>query len=317
MPYLRECIESIKIQSEPKWELIAVDDSSTDDCFHILKNMSSEDSRIKVIKNPGVGIIHALRHALNNSIGDYITRMDADDIMYPDKLKALLECISSSDQNALAIGRVEYFSEGQLGKGYLAYAKWLNDLCDSRTHQKEQFKECVIPSPSWMCHRDFLLSCGAFDESRYPEDYDLCFRFLRQNPKIKSTETVVHKWRDHSTRASRNLDEYKDNRFLEIKIHYFLKDHYIPEKPLFIWGAGTSGKQIAKALIEEDVKFKWLTNNPKKIGHNVYGQTLKDSDITDLSESQIIIRIGNPKALTQVKKHLEENFPSAKAYYFC
>ena len=71
--FLPECINSILSQTYTNWELIIVDDNSTDDSYDIVKSFQEKDSRIKLYKNPERGIINALRHAFKHSKGQYIT----------------------------------------------------------------------------------------------------------------------------------------------------------------------------------------------------------------------------------------------------
>ena len=88
--YIEDCITSILKQTIKNWELIIVDDYSTDNSFDIVKRMSLKDDRIKLYKNNGNnGIIETLRIGLNKSVGNYITRMDSDDLMITIKLEEL------------------------------------------------------------------------------------------------------------------------------------------------------------------------------------------------------------------------------------
>ena len=88
-PFLIECLESIIRQTETDFELIAIDDHSSDESHSILKEFAIKDKRIKVFKNTGIGIIEALRLAYSKSSGTYITRMDSDDVMSLTKLQVL------------------------------------------------------------------------------------------------------------------------------------------------------------------------------------------------------------------------------------
>ena len=83
----------------------------------------------------------------------------------------------------MATGLVKYFSETTLGDGYQKYEQWLNQLTLENRNFEDIYKECVIPSPAWMCHRDDLDNCGGFAQQQYPEDYDLCFRFYKNKLK--------------------------------------------------------------------------------------------------------------------------------------
>ena len=71
--YLEECLNSILIQNEQNWELIVVDDFSTDKSWQILNDFAKKDARIKVFKNKNSGIIGALQLALMKSSGEMIT----------------------------------------------------------------------------------------------------------------------------------------------------------------------------------------------------------------------------------------------------
>ena len=74
--YLNESISSINQQTFTSWELIAINDNSSDDSLKILNEFAKSNPKIIIIENNGHGIIHALRNGLKISKGKYITRMD-------------------------------------------------------------------------------------------------------------------------------------------------------------------------------------------------------------------------------------------------
>ena len=74
-------MDSITNQSYQNWEAIIVDDSSTDHSYKVVQSYAKFDTRIKLLSNQGQGIIDALKTAYDSSTGEYITRMDSDDIM--------------------------------------------------------------------------------------------------------------------------------------------------------------------------------------------------------------------------------------------
>lgn len=313
--YLESCLDSILNQTYKNWELIAVNDFSTDQSKAILNNYTNKDSRITVYDNNNEkGIIPSLVLAEEKSKGEFITRMDADDKMHPQKIKSLLK-IAQKSKNTLAIGLVNYFSEEkEIRRGYTQYENWLNYLAKNQSSFKGIYKECVIPSPSWMINRETFTSIGGFNSKTYPEDYDLAFRMYEKELNIEATNEIVHFWRDHYTRSSRNDPNYLDNRFIHLKVEYFLKLDR-DKKPLLIWGTGKKGKSIAKKLIKKDVKFNWCTNNENKIGHNIYNQTIIPIP-KDLRKFQIIVAVANKKQqqiiLNLLNKHDNTNY-----FYFC
>lgn len=306
--FLPACLDSILMQTEQHWELLVVDDGSKDESWNILQTYSKKDARIKPLKNNGKGIIEALRTAYHHASGILITRMDSDDKMSLDKLDLMSRQLVLQGEGNIIVGLVEYFSENNLGEGYLKYANWLNELTKDGNNFSEIYKECVIPSPCWMIWKNDMEKCGAFDADIYPEDYDLCFRFYEHELKIIPILKTLHYWRDYEERTSRNNPNYLDNRFTDLKINYFIKIDYKKEKQLFLWGAGKKGKNIAKKLIEKNISFKWICDNDKKIGKDIYGVTLEHFNSALIDENiQIINSVSSPDGILEIKKWLNKN----------
>ncbi len=316
--FLPDCLNSIIQQTEKHWELIAINDHSTDDSLTILDQFAAKEERITVLTNDGNGIIDALRLAYKNSKGELITRMDSDDLMLPEKLAILKKQLIENGAGHLATGQVQYFSADELGDGYLKYQDWLNGLTVKGENFKDIYKECVIPSPCWMIHRVDLEKCDAFRPSRYPEDYDLCFRFYESGLNVIPNDSVLHQWRDYPNRTSRTDKNYADNRFLDLKIHYFLKLEYDKERPLVIWGAGKKGKLIARQLIAEKIDFQWVCNNERKIGKDIYGQLLLPFNaIRKMNQPQLIISVAGEVPQKEILNYLKkEKFIEQQDYYF-
>ena len=316
-PYLAECLESICTQTYDQWELLAVDDHSEDASRNVVETYSQKDSRIRVYTNTGHGIIPALRTAFANSSGYFVTRMDSDDVMAPHRLQFMVEALARSGTGHLAVGAVRYFSDRGISEGYRKYETWLNHLTASGSNYSDLYKECVIPSPCWMTHRVDLLKAGAFQSDRYPEDYDLAFRFYESGLMPLPCKQVLHEWRDYDSRTSRNHVHYAQNYFLDIKLYYFLKLHHQAKRPLTIWGAGFKGKEIAKGLQVKDIPFTWYCDNPKKIGKKIYGVPMQHySGISELQEPQCIITVANPEAQQEIRSFLNDRDMRAMEDYF-
>jgi glycosyltransferase involved in cell wall biosynthesis len=320
-PFLTESLQSIQKQTFSDWELLAVDDGSTDASARILAQFAAQDSRIRVFENGKQGIIAALRKAYSESAGAFITRMDADDRMAPQKLERMFSCLEASGPGTVVTGLVKYFSDrGPLGDGYLKYEHWLNKLAISGQPFREIYKECVIPSPCWMVYRSDFEACDAFRPDTYPEDYDLCFRFYAQQLRHQAVEEVLHYWRDHSTRASRNDPNYSDTSFIDLKVPWFLKLDYDPVRPLILWGAGKKGKRIARILNDNKVSFRWVCNTPRRWGTDVYGVRLESTAaVSALEKPQLIIAVAAPDDQQEITSALQAQGLSLGQdfYFFC
>ena len=286
-PFINECIDSILNQSFTDWELIIVNDFSTDSSVEFIQQYLKKESRIRLFNNTEKGIQPALRLALSNSSGELITRMDADDIMPSNKLLWMFDAWTHVGKGHIITGKVSYQASTELGDGYRKYAHWLNHLGNDRF--KEIYKECVIPSSCWLIHRDDLQSCGAFDSTIYPEDYHLCFQFYQHRFKIVSLDQILHLWRDHPNRTSRNDPNYADNTFIDLKVAFFIRLEKWINKPLIVWGSGKKGKRIVKLLQQANIPFNWVCNNPRKIGHNIHDSIVQDVSSVQFNQALVII----------------------------
>lgn len=317
--YLAECLDSVIKQDILSWELLVVDDFSTDQSWDILKAYAARDSRIKIFKNDKKGIIPALQKAYASSSGKYITRMDADDRMSNDRLSSMYQVLHKNKEPVIAVGQVKYYSASGISDGYDKYQKWLNQLTATHSNFEDIYKECVIPSPCWMTSRTHFENCGAFKSDSYPEDYDLAFRFYLNKSQVIGVSKVLHHWRDYPSRSSRTDPHYSDNRFLHLKMDYFLKIDW-NQNGIVLWGAGKKGKWIAQELITREIPFQWICNNPKKIGKEIYSVVLKDSrNLKWNSEQQVIITVASKDGKPEVENTLKkEQLRRNKNYFwFC
>jgi glycosyltransferase involved in cell wall biosynthesis len=319
--HLPDCLESILAQSERGWELLAVDDYSDDESGEILRRYAQLDCRIRPLANTGPkGILPALRLALAHSRGEFITRMDADDLMPPAKLRSLQELLQSRGLGWIATGKIEYFADEALGEGYRRYEAWLNRLMDEGRHYEEIYRECVLPSSAWMARRAELEQCGAFEGDTYPEDYDLCFRFYQHGLRIAACPETIHRWRDHAGRASRTVMAYADHTFMALKLRYFLAIDRQPERPLVLWGAGRKGKDAARRLQQAGVPFHWVCDTPAKIGKEIYAVRLHHFEaVSALPNPQVLVLVAAPDAQPEIRGHLENRGlqPGLDYFFFC
>ncbi|MBT8185359.1 MAG: glycosyltransferase [Eudoraea sp.] len=318
--FLPECLDSILSQQYKNWEVIAVNDHSEDGSETVISSYTRKNPNIKNYSNKGIGIIAALRTGYSFANGVLITRMDSDDIMKSNKLQVMVKSLLEYGKGHLALGKVKYFSDRGISNGYARYESWLNQLTATASNFSEIYKECVIPSPCWMTHKEDLEACGAFDPNRYPEDYDLTFRFYEKGIKCIPCSEVLHLWRDYDSRTSRTSEHYAQNYFLDIKLFYFLKLDCNPDRPLTVWGAGNKGKTIASKLVEDNIAFYWLCDNPRKIGKKIYGQELFHySQLEQLKQPQSIITVANQAAQKMIRRYLDGlgQIPMKDYFFFC
>ena len=129
-PYLRECIDSIVAQTYSNWELIAVNDHSSDATPDILEAYAKRDQRIKVVHSKRNLLIPALKEGYAEATGELINRMDSDDRMPQDKIEVLVrEWLKVGKGHIIAGGTEHFVDEGEVGGGFLRYEQWFESNC--------------------------------------------------------------------------------------------------------------------------------------------------------------------------------------------
>ncbi len=319
-PYLVECLDSITDQTYPNWELIAINDHSVDATEAILKSYEQQDKRVRVFNSQREKLIPALKEAYAHRRGTLINRMDSDDRMPHDKLEVMVaEWLKHGRGTIIAGGTQHFVDEGEVGGGFLRYEKWLNKLAASGGYYEEIYQECVIPSHCWLIHHLDFEAVGGFEPETYPEDYDLCFRFYQAQYQVVGLNKILHYWRDRSERISRTWDEYKDNRYFNLKLKYFYQLDREHSRPLVIWGAGRNGKDLIKSIPERESQLHWVCDNERKIGKDIYQIRLWHfSKILDLVNPQILIAVSSPNDRQSIRNQLEDwnKLPAVDYWFF-
>ncbi len=247
------CIESIQAQSFKEWQLIVVDDHSTDDSYNHVAHRARSDERILLLKNRSDGIIPALQRAFSFAEGRFITRMDADDLMPAQKLERFYQA-ACDHPNHVITGKVSYFHDGggSVSEGYQKYERWLNERVDRQDHWTWIYRECVIASANWMAHRSMV----NLADLTYPEDYDLVFRWYQAGIPVLGIPHLTHRWREHPLRTSRNSPHYQQERFFQLKLEHFVRIDRNSQQPLFILGNNVKSKLSLRILEGLDVSCK-------------------------------------------------------------
>ena len=307
-PYLNDCIDSIINQTYQNWELIAVNDHSSDATPDILKAYSEQDSRVRYFDSDKPKLIPTLQVAYAQVKGELINRMDSDDKMPLDKIEVLVDEWQKYGKGTVIAGGTEHFvDEGEVGDGFLKYERWLNEVARTSSHYQEIYKECVIPSHCWIIHKEDFDAVDAFNPLIYPEDYDLCFRFYRHGLKVIGIDKILHYWRDRSNRISRTWDEYKDNRYFDLKLRFFYELDRDRSRPLVLWGAGRNGKDMARLIQSYDDTFEWVCDNENKIGKDIYGVIMKHFEtVPSMANPQIMVVVSSPDGKKEILEQLTQ-----------
>ncbi len=261
--FIKETAQSLVEQTHTNWEWILVNDHSSENEQLLIGDLL-KDARVKLLYNKGSGIVDALVTAQNEATGEYLTRMDADDVMPANKLELFLQSLKQTNAD-IVTGKVQYFvQDGEVSNGYRKYQDWLNRQVDAQDFYKEIYRECTIASGNWMMRRDLFMQLNGFSGLNYPEDYDLLFRWYQGKLKIAGVDAVTHHWRDHQFRTSRISKHYSQKYFFQLKVKRFLEIDYGGET-LLVNGDGLKGKLVANVLLNERIPFYWVGKASRRI----------------------------------------------------
>jgi glycosyltransferase involved in cell wall biosynthesis len=209
--YIKRAIESVISQSFSNWELLIIDDGSSDNTENIIKEYVKKDSRIIYFKNEvNLGIQKTLNMGLKEATGEYIARIDDDDEWIDkDKLQKQVEFLNNnSDHVLVGTGVIVVDEEGK------ELFRYLLPEFDKEIRSKILSKNCFVHS-SVIFNKNVALSLGGYDESKYTrhvEDYDLWLK-LGTIGKLANLPIYAVKFtsRDGSISSINKIEQFKKN----------------------------------------------------------------------------------------------------------
>lgn len=272
--YIRQALLSLMEQSLSDWELIAIDDGSSDEGRSIVEELAADDPRIRLFINAKKGILPALQLGLKRAQGTYIGRFDADDLLPPDRLKLMVNLLEGAAPKTIVTGLVQYFSDLPISPGYVRYQDWINELNLNGQSWEDLYRECVIASPNWLMRRAELERIKGFDDLEYPEDYDWCFRCYQNQFDVQCLSSTTLLWREHPKRTSRHSENYQQQAFFSLKIKRFLELERFTD--LVLWGTGRKARLTAALLREANVTFRWMDLEPHRYPKGIQGIAIED-----------------------------------------
>lgn len=286
--FILETANSILAQTHKDWEWILVNDHSSQNEEVLLKERLN-DPRVRLLRNKGKGIITALETGFEQITGEFVTRMDADDLMPDYKLALMLQTLQQSHAT-IVTGKVRYFSvDTDISAGYQAYENWLNQRVDHDDFYAHIYRECTVASANWLMRTSDLKTCGGFENLTYPEDYDLLFRWYKAGFHIKGIHEVTHLWRDHDQRTSKTSDDYQQKAFFKLKIKRFIELEFKSDGQLIINGTGQKGRITAKYLLEWKIPFLWVSHEATKFSNGIFNHPILGLDEIPFAEKAQVL----------------------------
>ncbi|WP_272670899.1 glycosyltransferase family 2 protein [Providencia sp. PROV147] len=197
--YLNSAIESILLQNFINFELIIINDGSTDSSYNIIKHWASRDKRIITVNRENKGLVYSLNEAIDLSKGQFIARMDADDIALPDRLQEQFNYLTI---NNLDICGCHYFEINEYDE--LAGLRLVPTTQNMITISLSS--SVPFAHPSVLIRKEFLSKNNLkYGEgiANYAEDLDLWIRMFNAGAKFGNVNKILFKYRLLSNSLSR------------------------------------------------------------------------------------------------------------------
>jgi hypothetical protein len=196
-PYLVEALNSILRQTFEDFELIAVDDASTDNSRSYLEEAARRDARVCIVDGPGRGLVDALNLGLARARGEFIARMDADDVSQSTRFAQQVEYLRANPQIAVVGSAITLID---------ATGKLIREIDYPLTPvEVDRFlieTGSALAHPAVMARRNALREVGGYRSLfQHAEDYDLWLR-LAEGHSLANLPDRLLRYRHHDTKGS-------------------------------------------------------------------------------------------------------------------
>ncbi|MFQ5479163.1 MAG: glycosyltransferase family 2 protein [Candidatus Binatia bacterium] len=267
--WIGDAIESLLAQDESDWELLAVDDGSDDGSAETVSALLRKDPRVRLLSARTRGLVAALNTGLAAARGEFVARIDADDICDTRRLSLQRRALESDASLFAVCCRVRAFPRAFVSDGIQRYLDWQNSLIDPAELWLERFIECPVLHPTVTMRTAVLRSTlGGWRDVSWPEDWDLFLRAFEKGLRISRLPDFLYHWRLHPRQSWRTMERYSLASFARARAHYLARflagnggrlqrrggRRLFPAREgvlrPWIMGSGPIGKALARALAD-------------------------------------------------------------------
>jgi len=229
--FIRQSLESVRLQSYDNIELIIIDDASSDNSVQVINNWISETNyNCKfIINETNKGVCGVSNIFLDNVTGDYISWLASDDIMMPEKLQRQIDVFNGSPVDVGVVYSDAYIIN-ENGKRYFSkFIQWHRQFVDIPEGfiMLELLLGNFIPVMTALFKKECFDNCGRYDEQLIYEDYDMFLRISRKY-KFVFSDYKAAEYRMHSNNFHKKLISVRalETSFLILSKHIGLSKEY-------------------------------------------------------------------------------------------
>ncbi len=304
--HLPESIDSLVRQTMSDFEVLAVDDGSSDESAGILRRWAEADERVRVLTRGRQGLVASLELARLHARGRFLARMDADDVAHPERLQHQLALMREQPELTGCGCMVRYVPRSRIRGGALRYERWLNGLVTPSQIERDLFVECPLAHPTFFLDASAVAAVGGYRDKGWPEDYDLILRLWEAGARFAKVPRVLLDWRERPERLSRVHPSYAHEAFQRLKIDVLGRTLLRGRRGVVVWGAGPTGKAFARGLSECGVAILGFVDlDPRKIGQRIRGAAVwPPHEVKEPGDAFAVAAVAQPGAREHVRTAL-------------
>lgn len=261
-PTLDAAIGSITGQTYPEWELLLIDNGSTDAGPAIAAAWATRDRRIRLVHEPRIGIAHALNTGLEQAHGAYIARMDADDVSHPERIGRQVAHLNDHPHIGVLGTRTTFASTMEQSIGMAGFVQWQNAILSPEAHGVKRFVDAPLAHPTAMFRRELVDRHGAYATGPVPEDHELWLRWMDAGVQFAKLPEELLVWNDHARRLSRTHANYSVEAFFITKAHWLGRwlARTLNGRPVIAMGTSTLCQRRAQLLVDQGIAVHAFTD---------------------------------------------------------
>jgi len=264
-PYIREAVDSVLAQTYTPFELLIINDGSTDGTAEILESYT--DPRIRLVHQPNMGLIKTLNKGIELAQGKYVARFDADDVCYPERLQEQVDFLNENPEYVLIGSEADYMDD----EGNFLF-RYKFKYYEDEEIRAAGFMICPVIHSAAMFVKDKVIAAGGYDDHAITFEDHLLWRDLAEYGKIKNVHKAWIKVRFNA--ASATVDEkwrgpvFRDIKYRSIAQGYITEEDSEKLKELL---ASQNFRKFKEAAYYSMIgkKYLWNQHEPARARQNL------------------------------------------------
>lgn len=294
--WLAEAVDSALAACTAADEVVVVDDGSRNDPAAFL----GADPRLRVLRQPPLGIAVALEAGRAACGGLYIARLDADDRSLPGRIPAQLQAMAENPALAAVGGQAIDHPDAPLAPGMAVHVAWVNGLHEPAALRRNLLVESPLVHPAVLMRAAALAAVGGYRNFDGPEDYELWLRLTAAGYDLANVARPVVALRDRPARLTRTDPRYSRTAFLHCKLDWFATQLRPGLRRVAVWGGGRSGRPWVRALLAQGLVVAAVLDL-KPGGQRQGAPVLPLSALPDLDVDLLVVAVGARGARDEIR----------------